>query len=157
MWHNLWNKQWGVKLWTKFLLSFPVSQFKAAWWSSIQGVHDQGPMSLVNIIGIALVILIVRLMGIATKTLSTLSVRLTVNVRLALIVGLMVFAMKNTIITDSVIRTAIVQLTTTVPLMVFATTCTDDWSRRVTLDDFNLYVSSPRGRHNSRRRVYACV
>ena len=83
-------------------------------------------MSLVNIIGIALVILIVRLMGIATKTLSTLSVRLTVNVRSALIVGLMVFAMKNTIITDSVIRTAIVQLTTTVPLMVFATTCTDD-------------------------------
>ncbi len=83
-------------------------------------------MSLVNIIGIALVILIVRLMGIATKTLSTLSARLTVNVRSALIVGLMVFAMKNTIITDSVIRTAIVQLTTTVPLMVFATTCTDD-------------------------------
>ena len=83
-------------------------------------------MSLVNIIGIALVILIVRLMGIATKTLSTLSARLTVNVRSALIVGLMVFAMKNTIITDSVIRTAIVQLTTTVPLVVFATTCTDD-------------------------------
>jgi len=83
-------------------------------------------MSLVNIIGIALVILIVRLMGIATKTLSTLSARLTVNVRSALIVGLMVFAMKNTIITDSVIRTAIVQLTTIVPLMVFATTCTDD-------------------------------
>ena len=88
--------------------------------------HDQGRMNLVNIIGIALVILIVRLMGIATKTLSTLSVRLTVNVRSALIVGLMVFAMKNTIITDSVIRTAIVQLTTTVPLVVFATTCTDD-------------------------------
>ena len=88
--------------------------------------HDQGRMNLVNIIGIALVILIVRLMGIATKTLSTLSARLTVNVRSALIVGLMVFAMKNTIITDSVIRTAIVQLTTTVPLMVFATTCTDD-------------------------------
>ena len=83
-------------------------------------------MSLVNIIGIALVILIVRLMGIATKTLSTLSARLTVNVRSALIVGLMVFAMKNTIITDSVIRTAIVQLTTTVPLVVFVTTCTDD-------------------------------
>ena len=83
-------------------------------------------MSLVNIIGIALVILIVRLMGIATKTLSTLSARLTVNVRSALIVGLMVFAMKNTIITDSVIRTAIVQLTTTVQLVVFATTCTDD-------------------------------
>ncbi len=83
-------------------------------------------MSLVNIIGIALVILIVKLMGIATKTLSTLSARLTVNVRSALIVGLMVFAMKNTIITDSVIRTAIVQLTTTVPLVVFATTCTDD-------------------------------
>ena len=88
--------------------------------------HDQGRMNLVNIIGIALVILIVRLMGIATKTLSTLSARLTVNVRSALIVGLMVFAMKNTIITDSVIRTAIVQLTTTVPLVVFATTCTDD-------------------------------
>ena len=88
--------------------------------------HDQGRMNLVNIIGIALVILIVRLMGIATKTLSTLSARLTVNVRSALIVGLMVFAMKNTIITDSVIRTAIVQLTTIVPLMVFATTCTDD-------------------------------
>ena len=88
--------------------------------------HDQGPMNLVNTIGIALVILIVKLMGIATKTLSTLSARLTVNVRSALIVGLMVFAMKNTIITDSVILTAIVQLTTTVPLVVFATTCTDD-------------------------------
>ena len=88
--------------------------------------HDQGPMSLVNIIGIALVILIVRLMGIATKTLSTLSARLTVIVRLALIVGLMVFVMKNTIITDSVIRTVIVRLITTVPLVVFATTCTDD-------------------------------
>ena len=88
--------------------------------------HDQGPMNLVNIIGIALVILIVKLMGIATRTLSILNARLIVVARLVPIVGLMVFVMKNTIITDSVIRTAIVQLTTTVPLMVFATTCTDD-------------------------------
>ena len=88
--------------------------------------HDQGRMSLVNIIGIALVILIVRLMGIATRILSILNAHLTVIARLVLIVGLMVFAMRNTIITDSVIRTAIVQLTTTVPLVVFATTCTDD-------------------------------
>ena len=88
--------------------------------------HDQDPMSLVNIIGIALVILIVKLMGIATRILSILNAHLTVIARLVLIVDLMVFAMKNTIITDSVIRTAIVQLTTTVPLVVFATTCTDD-------------------------------
>ena len=88
--------------------------------------HDQGPMNLVNTIGIALVILIVKLMGIATRILSILNAHLTVIARLVLIVDLMVFAMKNTIITDSVIRTAIVQLTTTVPLVVFATTCTDD-------------------------------
>ena len=88
--------------------------------------HDQGRMNLVNIIGIALVILIVKLMGIATRTLSILNARLTVIVRLALIVGLMVFVMKNTITTDSAIRTVIVQLITTVPLVVFATTCTDD-------------------------------
>ena len=81
-------------------------------------------MNLVNIIGIALVILIVKLMDIATRILSILNAHLTVIARLVLIVGLMVFAMKNTIITDSVIRTAIVQLTTTVPLVVFATTCT---------------------------------
>ena len=83
-------------------------------------------MSLVNIIGIALVILIVKLMGIATRILSILNAHLTVIARLVLIVGLMVFVMKNIIITDSVIRTAIVQLTTIVPLMVFASTCTDD-------------------------------
>ena len=83
-------------------------------------------MSLVNTIGIALVILIVKLMGIATRTLFILNARLTVIARLVPIVGLMVFVMKNTIIMDSAIRTVIVQLTTTVPLAVFATTCTDD-------------------------------
>ena len=88
--------------------------------------HDQGPMNLVNTIGIALVILIVKLMGIATRTLSILNARLTVIARLVPIVGLMVFVMKNTIIMDSAIHTVIVQLTTTVPLAVFATTCTDD-------------------------------
>ena len=71
-------------------------------------------------------ILIVRLMGIATKTLSILNARLIVVARLVPIVGLMVFVMKNTIITDSAIRTAIVRLITTVPLVVFVTTCTDD-------------------------------
>jgi len=91
-----------------------------------QETHDQDPMSLVNTIGIALVILIVKLMGIATRILSILNAHLTVIVRLALIVGLMVFVMKNIIITDSVIRTAIVRLITTVPLVAFATTCTDD-------------------------------
>ena len=88
--------------------------------------HDQDPMSLVNIIGIALVILIVKLMGIATRILSILNARLTVIVRLVPIVDLMVFVMKNTIIMGSVIHTVIVQLITTVPLVVFATTCTDD-------------------------------
>ena len=102
-------------------------------------------------------ILIVKLMGIATRTLSILNARLIVVARLVPIVGLMVFVMKNTIITDSAIRTAIVRLITTVPLVVFVTTCTDDRSRRITLDDFDLYVSSPRSRHNSRGRVFACV
>ena len=119
--------------------------------------HDQGPMNLVNIIGIVLVILIVKLMGIATRILSILNAHLTVIARLVPIVDLMVFVMKNTIIMGSVIHTVIVQLITTVPLVVFVTTCTDDRSRRITLDDFDLYVSSPRSRYNSRRRVYACV
>ena len=88
--------------------------------------HDQGPMNLVSTIGIALVILIVKLMGIATRTLSILNARLTVIARLVPIVDLMVFVMKNTIIMGSVIHTVIVQLITTVPLVVFATTCTDD-------------------------------
>ena len=88
--------------------------------------HDQDPMSLVNTIGIALVILIVKLMGIATRILSILNAHLTVIVRLVPIVDLMVFVMKNIIIMDSAIRTVIVQLITTVPLVVFATTCTDD-------------------------------
>ena len=88
--------------------------------------HDQDPMSLVNTIDIALVILIVKLMGIATRTPSILNAYLTVIVRLVPIVGLMVFVMKNIIIMDSVTRTVTVQLTTTVPLVVFATTCTDD-------------------------------
>ena len=79
-----------------------------------------------NSTGTVQMILIVKLMGIVMKTLSILNAHLTVIARLVLIVGLMVFAMKNTIITDSVILTAIVQLTTTVPLVVFATTCTDD-------------------------------
>ena len=88
--------------------------------------HDQGPMNLVNTIGIALVILIVKLMGIATRILSILNAHLTVIARLVPIVGLMVFVMKNITTMDSAIHTAIVQLTTTVPLVVFATTCTDD-------------------------------
>ena len=83
-------------------------------------------MNLVNTIGIVLVILIVKLMGIATRTLSILNARLTVIARLVPIVDLMVFVMKNTIIMGSVIHTVIVQLITTVPLVVFATTCTDD-------------------------------
>ena len=88
--------------------------------------HDQDLMNLVNITGIVLVTLIVKLMGIAMRILSILNAHLTVIARLVPIVGLMVFVMKNTITTDSAIRTVIVQLITTVPLVVFATTCTDD-------------------------------
>ena len=82
--------------------------------------HDQGRMNLVNTIGIALVILIVRLMGIATKTLSILNASPTVIAHLVLTVAQMAFVTKSTTIMDNVIHTMIVHLITTVPSTVFA-------------------------------------